>query len=286
MGLREIYYRVEDKWFETIDSLDKRGIPSYKAIDPLERRGIPSLPVYIAILIILLYFAVPGLIGVIQPEGPVEPEDPDEIQVPIEVIDTDSMQMLEGAEIKAMLEEEIREEQITNEEGLANLMLFSGETYNITASKEGCTNDSTTIRSQTDRENPEILKIDCEYLLAEDEVEICFDESVGKVEYIPVQSPGIVRTDLKEECGTGEEGCRFRPEKDLEYKFKSLNSEYESERRYTSEELEEKSPSEECIPMKKISEDENESDDDDNDEIDKKKGKIIYIVESEEDEHR
>ncbi len=68
MSLKEIYYNLEDKWFEMIDFLDRKGIPSYKAVDPLEMRGIPSLPVYLIIFILLLGFAVPGLVGMIQTE--------------------------------------------------------------------------------------------------------------------------------------------------------------------------------------------------------------------------
>jgi len=53
--LADIYYKIEDKWFDLLDWLEAHGIPVYKIIDPLEKRGIPSLPVFVAILLILIY---------------------------------------------------------------------------------------------------------------------------------------------------------------------------------------------------------------------------------------
>jgi hypothetical protein len=50
-----VYYKIEDKWFNLLDWLEAHHIPIYKIVDPLEKRGIPSLPVFIALLLILIY---------------------------------------------------------------------------------------------------------------------------------------------------------------------------------------------------------------------------------------
>ncbi len=55
IALADIYYKIEDKWFDLLDWLEAHGLPVYKIVDPLEKRGIPSLPVFVALSLILLY---------------------------------------------------------------------------------------------------------------------------------------------------------------------------------------------------------------------------------------
>lgn len=55
ISIADVYYKIEDKWFNLLDWLEAHHIPVYKIVDPLEKRGIPSLPVFIALLLILIY---------------------------------------------------------------------------------------------------------------------------------------------------------------------------------------------------------------------------------------
>lgn len=61
ISIKEIYYDIEDKWFDLLDSIDQK-IPVYKVIDPIEKAGVPSLPVFIALTLLILYFLLGGVI--------------------------------------------------------------------------------------------------------------------------------------------------------------------------------------------------------------------------------
>lgn len=55
MGLGDLvgdyYHLAEDKFYEAMDFLADKGIPTYAVIDPLEERGIPSLPVFLLVIL-------------------------------------------------------------------------------------------------------------------------------------------------------------------------------------------------------------------------------------------
>lgn len=65
MGLKEFYYRLEDKYFATLDKLEEKGINLYKLVDPLEKNGIPTFPIFIilvlAIIALIIYLLLPVL---------------------------------------------------------------------------------------------------------------------------------------------------------------------------------------------------------------------------------
>ena len=54
MGLKEIYAKVEDKWYGFVEWLDKRNVPLYKAVDALEAKNIPSLPVFFILFLLII----------------------------------------------------------------------------------------------------------------------------------------------------------------------------------------------------------------------------------------
>lgn len=69
MGLKEFYYKLEDKYFAMLDNLEEKGINLYKLVDPLEKNGIPTFPIFIILilaiigLIIFLLLPVFGITG-------------------------------------------------------------------------------------------------------------------------------------------------------------------------------------------------------------------------------
>jgi hypothetical protein len=66
-GIKQIYYDLEDKYYNFFDSLDEKGIPVYSVVDPIENAGIPSFPLVVGILlmlvILLLYFLIASMLG-------------------------------------------------------------------------------------------------------------------------------------------------------------------------------------------------------------------------------
>lgn len=58
MGLKEFYYRLEDKYFEMLDKLEEKGINLYKVVDPLEKKGIPTFPIFSIIILAIIALIV------------------------------------------------------------------------------------------------------------------------------------------------------------------------------------------------------------------------------------
>lgn len=62
MSLKSIYFNLEDKYFQFLENLEKKGINLFKIVDPLEKKGIPTFPIFsiillgIIVLILLLIF--------------------------------------------------------------------------------------------------------------------------------------------------------------------------------------------------------------------------------------
>jgi hypothetical protein len=62
MSLKKLYFSLEDKYFQFLENLEKKGINLFKIVDPLEKKGIPTFPVFsivllgIVVLILLLIF--------------------------------------------------------------------------------------------------------------------------------------------------------------------------------------------------------------------------------------
>ncbi|HLD80811.1 MAG TPA: carboxypeptidase-like regulatory domain-containing protein, partial [archaeon] len=56
--LKDLYFSIEDKYYDLLDSLDKAGVPVYSVTDAIESQGIPSMPVML--LLVLGAIAVPA----------------------------------------------------------------------------------------------------------------------------------------------------------------------------------------------------------------------------------
>lgn len=235
IGLKDWYYKIEDKWFGAIDSLSRKGIPSYKFIDPLEKRGIPSLPVYVALLIIILYIAFPYLPGIT-----VDPTVDEYTEVPVQILDKNQhATAIEGAMVTLEIAGEIETQLTTDGEGLAYPEMKRGETYTIRAEKDGCGDTSKTYTPPIEEEPEERkLTLACEAITDPNEVIVYFNpEDVGHVEYHEYKDGTLEETNL--ECGDSTGGCKatITPEEEYEYEFETEN--YKSERRYSGDQLQE-----------------------------------------------
>ena len=63
MSLKSFYYKQEDKYFNFLDNLEKKGLNLYKIVDPLEKNGIPTFAIFnliILAIIVLLVFSIVG----------------------------------------------------------------------------------------------------------------------------------------------------------------------------------------------------------------------------------
>jgi len=71
MGLKDLYYKLEDKYYASLDWFDSKGLPFYKVDDWFQSKGIPTFPfvliLTLIVLILIVYFALVGF-GVVGPE--------------------------------------------------------------------------------------------------------------------------------------------------------------------------------------------------------------------------
>ncbi|NCP72244.1 hypothetical protein GW835_02520 [archaeon] len=63
MGLRSFYFKQEEKYFNFLDRMEKKGINLYKIIDPLEKNGIPTFLVFNIFILLLILFLVYLFVG-------------------------------------------------------------------------------------------------------------------------------------------------------------------------------------------------------------------------------
>lgn len=243
IGLKDWYYKIEDKWFGAIDSLNRKGLPSYKLIDPLEKRGIPSLPVYVAILIIILFLAFPYLPGIT-----IDTEEYTETSFQI-VDKNEHSSAIEGATVTLEIAEEVETQLVTDETGRVHPEVKRGETYTIKAEKDGCgaTSKSYTIPIEEDPEEKK-LSLECELITDPNEVLLHFNpDDIGHVEYHKLEDGVPIETGL--ECGDSTGGCvaTISLEEEYEYEFETEN--HISENTYTTDELKQIEEAGLTIPM-------------------------------------
>lgn len=239
-------------------------------IDPLEKRGIPSLPVFIALIIIILYIAFPYM-PFMEPEPEIV-DEPEEVTVFITA--SDEFEKIEDVNIEALEEGEFIDSDKTNFEGTASLTLERGKTYEITANKEDCTESQVIYHVPEEGEELEKdISLECEGHVKPGETVICFDPAVTE----PVHYEKLGVRDLVVEQGTCEleevGECFMELDEDFSYKFET--DKYISESTYSTSQLE-GYEHEECIPMVE------KDDDGPNDDIDPEHGEELIWVRDEE----
>ena len=121
ISIADIYYKIEDKWFDLLDWLEAHSIPVYKIIDPLEKRGIPSLPVFVALSLILLYL----IFGVLLAGGG-----------PLVCFEDDKGDAVANADFKILQDDEIVYNGVTGSDGCAPISLADGD-YEAMLDKTG-----------------------------------------------------------------------------------------------------------------------------------------------------
>ncbi len=128
MSLSDIYFKLEDKFYDMTDAIDNAGIPIYSIIDPIENAGIPSFPLTIAVVLIIIALAGYFFMGAAPAGG-------GEVGIQISA----NGELRQGAIVKASQEGAEKTSGTTNKEGMVGLSLNSDETYKIEVTAEGCT---------------------------------------------------------------------------------------------------------------------------------------------------
>src|SRR3989338_3281336 len=126
MGLKELYYKLEDGYYDFLDKLDKAGIPVYALIDPIEANNIPSFPIAIGIFLLvlaLLGWAVTGGIG------------PGESTLTLAVVD-DAGNPLSNAIVSVKAPGKDTVATNTNENGTAQFKVPLKQAVEVTAKKD------------------------------------------------------------------------------------------------------------------------------------------------------
>lgn len=127
--LAGIYTKAEDRYFDTLDFLDGKGLPVYKYSDFFENRGIPSFVVTIAIIVAILVLLTVGITyhgtDVSQLTLSLKSADGSALNnVRLSITDSQGQALFEG---------------LANDGQKINLLrgLYNGEQITITASIEG-----------------------------------------------------------------------------------------------------------------------------------------------------
>ena len=225
--LLNAYYAVEDRWFDLLDWMDGKKIPVYKLVDPIEKHGIPSLPVFIAVILLALYFfgGVFSGIGFIsggQAEVPISIQVVDQqmAHVPrasLTILDSSGNMVFNGT---------------TDDEGLLELKLLPGE-YIVTASAEECDSSTETITVTGEQAEPFSIGLTCRQKPSAEEATLCVrsdtGEKVGNVFYTTSDST------VKKMCGQGE--CTLLVDSSKEYLFSAETDKYTYSAEYSGETL-------------------------------------------------
>lgn len=139
MGLKEVYFGMEDKYYAVLDWLDRHGLPVYKVVDSIEAQNIPSFPIAVFSLVLVLgilsFFVLPGIF----PSG---------AALTISVQD-ETQSPLAGVSVRLTgdgLTGDALSSRLTDLDGKVSFTnLPIGETITVIATQEGYTIDAKTV---------------------------------------------------------------------------------------------------------------------------------------------
>src|SRR3989338_10603472 len=67
-SLKDYYFRAEEKYYQFMDWLEDKNVPSYRFVDFFENRNIPSFPVFLLLVLLLLVGVIALIFFLIQPQ--------------------------------------------------------------------------------------------------------------------------------------------------------------------------------------------------------------------------
>ncbi|MBR9707741.1 MAG: carboxypeptidase regulatory-like domain-containing protein [Candidatus Diapherotrites archaeon] len=135
----DLYYKIEDGYYNLLDTLEDKGVPIYNAVDAIEDKGVPSLPVFALLTLVILggfSYAAFGF-GATGSDSGVEILDDGYGRLFIFVGDKDTGNPLEGVTVNLSADGEDYSTE-TDEDGIARFDdLPVGAAVNVTAEKSG-----------------------------------------------------------------------------------------------------------------------------------------------------
>ena len=216
-----------------LDWLEAHHIPVYKLVDPLEKRGIPSLPVFVALLLILIYMLLGPLNlfgGGFGWGGGGN----------FKLIDMTTGECVASAHL-TFANSELYETDI-DANCNANVNLLPGE-YKLKVTKDGC-NEATLQVSLAEGSNEVDVSLACGN--TQDQVSLCFSPGSGLgIVKAKAYRLGVYNSTISN-CGTNK--CDFFVESGLTYKFETSNG-YYSDVEYPANALKTYSESASCITL-------------------------------------
>ncbi len=117
------YRKIENKYYDLMESIDGKGIPVYKVIDFIEERNIPSFPVFIVFILALVLGIGFLLSGFLQPT--------------VLVSVSGNGQKISLANVELVVDGEIFSSGTTDESGNVLLVAPSEKNFSIQVSKAG-----------------------------------------------------------------------------------------------------------------------------------------------------
>jgi len=228
MGLKDIYLKIEDKWFDLLDFLDDKGLPVYTAIDPLEKKGIPSLPVFLSSLIVIILLANILFMGNAVVQFSITNQKGESIPATLTLYD-DNLN-----EINTL---------VTNN-GTVELKVKQGS-YFFSIDSSNCTSLINKNLDVNEKEQLKELNLTCEGAsLSSDEKSYCLDPTETGNAYLKKYENGNFIN--KEFCGV--DACAIRATEGYDYKV--VTEDYESSL-LTYNKLMDLSDSGDCIKLNK-----------------------------------
>src|SRR3989344_6483268 len=233
MPVSDLYYSIEDRWFDLLDWLEAKGIPVYKLIDPIEKAGIPSLPVFFAFFLIVLWLLLGGL-------GPISLGGGGQDFV-LSVKDQ-NQNTLASTLVTVFQDANKVTEKTTDADGNVVFNLGQG-TYSAVVAKQGCENESKPF-SVAEGVVGATLNFKCGVDLS-GSVSLCFDpnKEIGQVTVSQFKDKKFEKS-----VNCDSEKCEFSVEKDRLYAFQT-SSDYKSTRNYTTDNLQSLSSAGSCVSL-------------------------------------
>ncbi|MBI4214667.1 hypothetical protein HY546_01605 [archaeon] len=223
MGLKEIYYHIEDRWFALLDWLEAHHVNLYPVVDPLEKKGVPSLPVFTALFLIFIYvlfsFILPGIGG----GGGGGGGDGGGF-LTVNVLDNNTSFPLAGFAVELYQQGSLQmlESSVTGTNGAATFSPKSG-TLEARASKQSC--QAVTRVINADVEKNVTLRSSCQNLTMFSPKAFCFvtsppDKDPGTISYKAFRSGTLQDEDV---CSDASGKCTFTPQSGYSYRFEGMN---------------------------------------------------------------
>lgn len=205
-SLKDIYKKMENKYYDILDSIQNAGIPIYKVVDAVEAQNIPTFPIVGILCLIIASLAVLFVAAIFFPWYS---------QVTI-IIQDSSGNPIEGATVTIKLYDEVIATETTNEDGIVIGGILYNEEYTIEVEKSPDYDSETKTFTATKAEEEFLITLTLAVTplnrtirllkpgtneLVTTEVEVFFNCSDTEFSPTETTSNGIIELEIPSNCG-------------------------------------------------------------------------------------